>query len=115
MGKASRKARLPKREGRKVKVGPVGAVPPGRGATVQLKSGAEVALFNVDDQYYAVENFCPHKGFPLADSRLYGHTVECDLHGWQFDVRNGDCMTKKSCPIETFKVTVEDGWIYLEI
>jgi nitrite reductase/ring-hydroxylating ferredoxin subunit len=115
MGKASIKARRPRREGRKVKVGPEGAVPPGRGATVQLKSGAEVALFNVGGEYYAAENSCPHKGFPLADSRLYGHLVECDLHGWQFDVRSGECLTKKSCPIETYKVTVEDGWIYVEI
>lgn len=115
MGKASKNERRPKREGRKVKVGPVGAVPPGRGATVQMKSGAEVALFNVGDEYFAVENFCPHKGFPLADSRVYGHTVECDLHGWQFDVRSGKCLTKKSCPIETYKVSVEDGWIYVEI
>ena len=96
-------------------MGPVGAVPSGRGATVQLKSGAEVALFNVDDNYYAVENFCPHKGFPLADSRLYGHTVECDLHGWQFDVRSGECFTKRSCPIETYPVVIEDGWIYIEL
>lgn len=115
MGKAMRATRRPAREGRRVKVGQVGAVPPGRGATVQLKSGAEVALFNVDGEYYAVENFCPHKGFPLADSRLYGNIVECDLHGWRFDVRSGECFTKKSCPIETFTVVVEDGWIYLEI
>ncbi len=115
MGKASRKARRPSREGKKVKVGPVGAVPPGRGATVQLKSGAEVALFNVGDSYYAVENFCPHKGFPLADSRLYGHTVECDLHGWQFDVRSGECFTKSKCSIETYPVVIEDGWIYIEL
>jgi len=115
MGKSGRKGPAPAREGRKVKVGAVGAVPPGRGATVQLKNGAELALFNVDGDYFAVENSCPHKGFPLADSRLYGHTVECDLHGWQFDVRSGTCFTKSSCPIETYKVTIEDGWIWIEI
>lgn len=115
MGKASRKALRPERTGRKVKVGQEGAVPPGRGATVQLKNGTTLALFNVGGEYYAVENYCPHKGFPLADSRLYGHMVECNQHGWQFDVRNGDCLTKKSCPIETYVVTVEDGWIYVEI
>jgi nitrite reductase/ring-hydroxylating ferredoxin subunit len=115
MGKASRFSRSPAREGRKIKVGQDGAVPPGRGATVQLKSGTEVALFNVGGEYYAVENVCPHKGFPLADSRLYGNIVECDLHGWRFDVRTGECFTKKSCPIESYPVTVEDGWIWVEV
>lgn len=101
----------PKRERRKVTVGEVEAVPPGRGATVQLKDGNEVALFNVGGEFYAIENFCPHKGYPLADSRLYGSVVECDLHGWRFDVRDGTCFTAKKCSIESYQVVVEDGWI----
>ena len=111
MGKFNENKRKPKREGKKVKVGQVGALPEGRGATVQLKDGTEVALFNVGGKYHAVENFCPHKGYPLADSRLYGNIVECDFHGWRFDVRNGECFTKQSCAIESYEVVVEDGWI----
>ena len=101
----------PKRRDRKVTVGQVEAVPPGRGATVQLKDGNEVALFNVGGEFYAIENFCPHKGYPLADSRLYGSVVECDLHGWRFDVRDGTCFTAKKCSIESYEVVVEEGWI----
>ena len=55
----------------------------------------------------AVENFCPHKGFPLADSRVYGHTVECDLHGWQFDVTTGECVKNPSAKVNVYQVTVE--------
>jgi nitrite reductase/ring-hydroxylating ferredoxin subunit len=58
-----------------------------------------------------VENFCPHKGYALADSRLYGSIVECDLHGWRFDVKSGECFTKKECSIESYEVVIEDGWI----
>lgn len=101
----------PKRKDRKVTVGKIEAVPPGRGATVQLKDGNEVALFNVEGRFYAIENFCPHKGYPLADSRLYGSVVECDLHGWRFDVRDGTCFTAKKCSIESYEVVVEEGWI----
>lgn len=111
MGKHYENKRKPKREGRLVTVGPVEAVPPGRGATVKLKGGGEVALFNVNGKFHAIENFCPHKGYPLADSRLYGNIVECDLHGWRFDVSSGECFTKKSCSIENFEVVVEDGFI----
>lgn len=111
MGKQRENARKPKREGRKITVGRADAVPPGRGATVKLKDGAEVALFNVNGNFHAVENFCPHKGYPLADSRLYGNIVECDLHGWRFDVRSGECFTKKDCSIEPYEVIVEDGMI----
>ncbi len=103
--------RKPKLEGKKVTIGKITDVPSGRGATVKLKDGTEVALFNVGGKFYAIENFCPHKGYPLADSRLYGSTVECDLHGWRFDVRNGECFTKKSCSIESYEVIIEDEMI----
>lgn len=115
MGRVFENKRKPAREGRKVTVGPVGAVPPGKGATVELKNGGEVALFNVDGELFATENFCPHKGYPIADSRLYGRQVECDLHGWRFDVATGDCTTPGGCPIETYPVVVEDGTIKLII
>lgn len=111
MGKVYENRRKPKREGKKITVGKAEAVPIGRGATVKLKSGGEVALFNVGGKFHAIENFCPHKGYPLADSRLYENVVECDLHGWRFDVTNGECFTKKSCSIESYEVVVEDDWI----
>ena len=111
MGKLYKNKRKPKREGRKITVGKTEDVPPGRGATVQLNDGSELALFNAGGRFYAIENFCPHKGAPLADSHLYGNIVECDLHGWRFDVRNGKCSTKKNCSIENYEVVIEDDWI----
>ena len=111
MGKLYENKRKPERAGKKVTVGRVSDVPAGRGATVKLKDGKEVALFNVGGNFYATENFCPHKAYPLADSRLYGSIVECDLHGWRFDVRNGECFTKKGCSIESYEVVVEDELI----
>lgn len=115
MGKVFENRRKPRREGKKITVGQEEAVPSGRGATVKLKDGTEVALFNINGNFYAIENFCPHKGYPLADSRLYGNVVECDLHGWRFDVRSGECFTKKSCSIEAYEVVVEDGMIKILI
>ncbi len=105
----------PKREGRAVTVGRVEDVPPGRGATVELLDGMELALYNIEGQFHAIENFCPHKGAPLADGNLCGHTVECDWHGWRFDVRSGQCLTTQSGHIESYEVLIEDGLIKIVI
>ena len=115
MGKLYENKRKPARTGKKVTVGRVTDVPAGRGATVKLKDGAEVALFNVGGTFHAIENFCPHKAYLLADSRLYGNIVECDLHGWRFDVRNGECFTKKNCSLESYEVLIEDEMIKILI
>ena len=105
----------PARNNQLVTVGRAEDVPPGRGATVELKDGKELALYNVGGRFYAVENFCPHRGAPLADGTLCGATVECDWHGWRFDVTTGACLGRPGNDIESFEVLVEDGWIKIRV
>ena len=97
----------PERTGQTVTVGRTDDVPQGRGATIELPDGRELALYNIEDKFYAIENFCPHKGAPLAEGNLCGHTIQCDWHGWQFDVRTGQCLTTTSGDIEIFEVLIE--------
>lgn len=105
----------PPREEKLVTVGRVEDVPEGRGATVELEGGRELALFNVGGEFFCVENFCPHKGAPLADGSLRGHAVECDWHGWRFDVRTGACVNRPADAVETYEVRIEDGWIKIVV
>jgi nitrite reductase (NADH) small subunit len=105
----------PARRGEIVTVGRVEDVPEGRGATVELLEGTELALYHVNGQFYAIENFCPHKGAPLADGRLCEHVVECDWHGWRFDLRTGKCLNHPHSSVEAYEVIIEDGWIKIEI
>ena len=105
----------PHRTGQQIIVGRVEELPPGRGATITLPDNKELALYNVGGQFHAVENFCPHKGAPLADGDLSGHTIECAWHGWRFDIRTGACLNNPSEPVETYEVVVEDGWIKIRV
>jgi nitrite reductase/ring-hydroxylating ferredoxin subunit len=101
-------------EKEKVVVGRVEDVPPGRGATIELSNGSELALFNLGGEFFAIENICPHKGAPLAEGQLCAYTVECPLHGWQFDVRTGRCLTTDA-DVESFRVEIDDGQITIVI
>jgi len=104
----------PRRTGQVVTVGRVRDVPEGRGATVELLDGSELALYNVAGKFYAIENFCPHRGAPLADGQLCGPTVMCDWHGWRFDLRTGACLNNAGA-VETYTVIIEDGMIKIKI
>ncbi|MEJ7713058.1 MAG: Rieske (2Fe-2S) protein [Pyrinomonadaceae bacterium] len=63
----------PHRDGRTITVGRVEDVPSGRAATIELDDGTELALYNVGGSFYALENFCPHRGAPLVD----GQSLQC--------------------------------------
>ena len=87
---------------------------PGTCKTIDLSEGRELALYNVLGEFYATDNFCPHKGAPLAAGNLCGHVIECDWHGWEFDVRTGECLTVPE-KLETYEVTVESGLIKVHL
>jgi nitrite reductase/ring-hydroxylating ferredoxin subunit len=91
-------------------VGATGDLPPGACIRVELPEGDELAIYNVNGEFYATENFCPHRGALLSEGALCGHVVECGWHGWQFDVRNGQCLTLQE-KLRTYEVFVEDGWV----
>jgi 3-phenylpropionate/trans-cinnamate dioxygenase ferredoxin subunit len=91
-------------------VGAVHDLQPGACLRVELPSGDELVVYNVNGEFYATENFCPHRGAPVSEGVLCGHVIECGLHGWQFDVRNGDCLTVPD-RLKTYAVFVEEGLI----
>ena len=95
-------------------VGRIDDLRPGACVRLELPDGNELAVWNVDGEYYAIENFCPHKGAPLSEGSLCGHIVECGWHGWQFDVRNGECLTVRE-KIRTYAVRLEDGSVKLDL
>ncbi|NIP68672.1 MAG: Rieske 2Fe-2S domain-containing protein [Planctomycetales bacterium] len=74
-----------------------------------------VALFNVAGQFYALDGVCPHQGGPLGQGALKGQTVTCPWHGWQFDVRNGQCRLSPSVVQPTIPVRIEQGVVYVQV
>ncbi len=108
---AFRSRKRPARSGTLVTVCRVEDVPAERGATVELKDGTELAVYHTQGRFYAVENFCTHRGAPLADGNLSGAAVECNWHGWRFDLATGQCLGRPAESIETYEVRIEDGWI----
>ena len=99
------------KEARKaVNAGRVEDIPEGSCKTIELSGGRELALYHVNGEFYATENFCPHQGAQLGEGTLCNHVIECEWHGWQFDVRTGECLTVRE-RISTYEVVVKDGFV----
>lgn len=83
---------------------------PGKNMRVSLPDGLELAVYNINGELHAMDNLCPHRGAQLSEGDLCGHVIECWLHGWQFDVRTGECLTV-GYQLRTYAVRVDDGII----
>ena len=79
-------------------------------------NGTTVAVFKVDEDYYAIQNMCSHSEADLADGEVYDCKVECPLHGAEFDLKTGEAVTLPATkPVNTYSVSIEDGYLFLEI
>jgi len=69
-------------------------------------AGKAIAVSKADGSYYACSNTCPHAEGPLGEGTLEGHVLTCPYHGWQFDVRDGSCLTHDESKVEVYEVQI---------
>lgn len=86
----------------------------GRGVTVKL-AGKQVAVFLTDDgAVHAVDNRCPHEGYPLATGAMKGDTLTCEWHNWKFRLRDGVCVMGGE-DVRAYPVRIDAGAVWLDL
>ena len=97
------------------KVAKASELPPGGKKLVEVDD-IPVALFNVNGEFYAIEDVCTHDGGPLAEGELEGDQIECPRHGARFDVRTGRALCMPAVePVECYEVKIEGDDILVSV
>lgn len=90
-----------------VKVGKVSDIPAGRPETFEVDD-RHIAVYRLDDGYYAIEDICTHDGGPLAEGEVDDDVVICPRHGARFSIRTGAVLSFPAItPVESYPVRVE--------
>ncbi len=90
-------------------------VTPGEPTCVEV-NGTEIALFKVDDDYYAIGNTCTHQGGPLCEGELEDGNVECPWHGALFDIKTGKVQAPPAGQdVRSYEVRIVDGSIEVAV
>jgi len=114
-----------------VEVGRVEEFPAGACRIVNVH-GREIGVINSRGRFYAVLNYCPHRGGPVCAGRLggtmmptepgtleyamEGQVLQCPWHGWEFNIETGETMFSISrSRLKTYPVSVQDGHVRLRI
>lgn len=113
-----------------VPVGPVDRFPDGQ-ITILEVGDRSVGVYHKQDEWYALQNLCPHALGPICKGRvsgtilptapsgefetgLDGYVLTCPWHRWEFDVRTGQALFGVDRRrVLTFPVTVEDGQVFV--
>ncbi len=83
----------------------IGEIPVGEGRPFEIGEKI-VAVFNVDGEYRAIDDMCPHMGASLSAGHLQDGIVACPWHAWRFDTRDGTWCDNRRVKIGAYPVRV---------
>ena len=112
-------------DGARFVVGTVDEILPGSRKVIVV-NGREIGVFNVNGEYFAVLNRCPHQGGPLCSGRQTGflvapipgdyqvsrpgEVIRCPWHGWEFDLRTGQSWCEPGrVRVRRYDVSIQPG------
>ena len=88
---------------------------PLRGARVVKTAGGCIAVFRTsENEAFAVDDACPHKGGPLSQGIVHGRAVTCPLHNWVISLASGEAQGADKGTVRAYALKIEAGRILLD-
>ncbi|MBI3976460.1 MAG: Rieske 2Fe-2S domain-containing protein, partial [Armatimonadetes bacterium] len=85
------------------------------GRLVVQARGHALVLFVVGDRIFALDNRCPHMGFPLHRGTLHDGILTCHWHHARFDLASGGTFDRWADDVRTFPVQIQDGDVWVDL
>jgi nitrite reductase [NAD(P)H] small subunit len=79
---------------------------PAQGGLDVTLGGRRIALFRTGSEYHALDAICPHRGGPLSAGWVENGRVFCPMHGWEFQLGTGACLTNSERTIRAYAVRI---------
>ena len=75
----------------------------------------QILLMGVKGQIFAIDNRCPHEGYPLSKGFANDNCViTCNWHNWKFNLKTGECLLGED-NVRSYQINIENGNIYVDI
>jgi 3-phenylpropionate/trans-cinnamate dioxygenase ferredoxin subunit len=89
-------------------------------------AGKKILVANIGGTFHAMDAVCSHMQGDLSKGKLAGSVVTCPRHGSRYDVTTGKVVGnvsslirittgKVATDLKTYRVTVQDGSLFVEV
>jgi nitrite reductase/ring-hydroxylating ferredoxin subunit len=85
------------------------------GRLVVHLDGHVLCLFADGDEVHAVDNRCPHMGFPLHRGSLADGILTCHWHHARYDLCTGGTFDQWADDLRTFPTEVDGDEVYVDL
>ncbi|MCA8938920.1 MAG: Rieske (2Fe-2S) protein [Planctomycetes bacterium] len=74
----------------------------------------QILIIEEDDNLFAIDNRCPHEGYPLAVGTIDGECrITCNWHNWKFDLKSGTCLIGED-DVSSYPLSLEAGQVRVD-
>ena len=87
---------------------------PGTVKSFRVK-GKPIVIYNCQGRFYATSNICQHEGGFLDEGELTGNVIMCPLHGWEYNVQTGECLTASGADLHTYSLQIVGDEIQIAV
>lgn len=111
-------------------VGTRSEIPPGKLKVITV-GGREFGIANINGEYRAVRNVCPHQGAPVCRGTIDGtwlasapgvfewgrdgEILRCPWHGWEFDLQSGESLFDARVRVQVLQVEIEHDTLVMTL
>jgi nitrite reductase (NADH) small subunit len=89
---------------------------PMRGARLLKTAHGCIAVFRTaENQVFALDDKCPHKGGPLSQGIVHGTSVTCPLHNWVIGLNDGVAQGADTGMVRTYALKIEGERLLLDL
>ncbi|MBY5809684.1 nitrite reductase small subunit NirD [Rhizobium leguminosarum] len=89
---------------------------PLRGARCVKTPQGKIAVFRTaENEVFAIEDHCPHKGGPLSQGIVHAKSITCPLHNWVISLETGKALGADEGEVRTIQVLNEDGRLFIAL
>ena len=86
-----------------------------KGCLVVSAAGHTISVFWHEDAAWAVDNRCPHMGFPLSRGTVCDGLLTCHWHNARFDLASGGTLDPFADNVRAFPTVIRDGDVYIDV
>ncbi|OUS76708.1 2Fe-2S ferredoxin [Paenibacillus sp. MY03] len=107
-----------------------GEIPVGTNIVVEIE-GRSIGVYNVNGEYFAIHNYCPHQGAEICKGPVCGTNMEsevyqfiygrdqeivrCPWHGWEFDLKTGKSLFSDKVRVRSYPMQIQDGQLFIAV
>ena len=90
-------------------------ITPGNRIFIEI-DGKPVVIFNIDGNFYAIDDVCTHDDGPVGEGNLEGYQIICPRHGARFDTRSGKALMLPAVQdVRSYPIRVVEGRIEIGV